>query len=309
MEDLRMLIQTNQLDAAEAKAKEIIIIEPDNDLLYFYLGVLFEKKKNDIEAIKYYKLAFDKNPNNYTALFNWGIVNERLGNISSAKQAYEKVLQIKPDYSNAQNSLQRVSQSKPNETKTVEKKFDFGDLSYEWTPNNQCSYLYYFLSFVYAIPFATGFFALVNGNISAVFNSHGAPPFFGMISMPILFLGLFLMPNALTHLMSAIQLKKSKYAIYRNGIKLRIWEGFTVKNIVMSMYDIPADCSLKSPFPLSFNNDSYISIPDGMTTGQTPKPKDIKLFSGANQDEIHEIFEFIKRRSLEAKQEIGVFYR
>ena len=80
----------------------------------FFLGNIYSLQSNFNEALKFYKLATDNNPENYFALYNWGTALAGLALMKEGKQKeelfkqatekYEAALKIKPDYAEALNN-------------------------------------------------------------------------------------------------------------------------------------------------------------------------------------------------------------
>ncbi len=66
-------------------------------------------KKGDIdEAILDYKDALGLDPNDYDSWYNLGILYSQKGLLNEAVHAYSKALQIKPDYTEAYDGLQKA---------------------------------------------------------------------------------------------------------------------------------------------------------------------------------------------------------
>lgn len=96
-------------DKAIQDYTSILQINPKNASADFALGFIhYQYLKVYDESIKHYSRAIVAAPDWPEAVFNRGLAYETLGNISAAKVDYQKALELRPDYVNAQKGLERV---------------------------------------------------------------------------------------------------------------------------------------------------------------------------------------------------------
>ena len=71
------------------------------------LGIAYRKLNNYKDAINNFKKAIDKDPNFVSAIYNLGEAEFRNGNLSGAKQAYQKL--VKMGQKNLAGQLELIS--------------------------------------------------------------------------------------------------------------------------------------------------------------------------------------------------------
>lgn len=76
---------------------------------YYNLGVIYLNDVKDFElALKMFEKAEQINPNMEEIFYMQGLTQEKRGNLSEAKAAYNKALHIKPDYEGAFEAMKRL---------------------------------------------------------------------------------------------------------------------------------------------------------------------------------------------------------
>lgn len=101
--------QMNDLDNAIKDYTTIIELKPDMLDAHFNLGYIHQVNlKLYREAIKYYNQAISIQPTNVRAFYNSGICFELLGDIQNARKAFQKCIEIMPEYKPAREALKRV---------------------------------------------------------------------------------------------------------------------------------------------------------------------------------------------------------
>jgi len=70
---------------AEVKAKKLIKKFPNFQAVYNLLGLCLQSQKKFLEAIKYYKIAIQNNPNFFVAINNLGLTYHNMGDLKNAK--------------------------------------------------------------------------------------------------------------------------------------------------------------------------------------------------------------------------------
>ena len=103
----------NQLDKAEEGYKKAIALKPDYAKAYIDLALLYESQNKLTEAINTYAPIYPAIENNVEALFNLGRLFYNRGedqDFDKAKQLFERVISIEPNYSNALFSLGLIAE-------------------------------------------------------------------------------------------------------------------------------------------------------------------------------------------------------
>ena len=90
---------------AESIWRQIISIDSNNAIAYFYIGLALRKQGKLEEAIAAYKKAIELDPNYATAYYNMGNALNRQGKLEEAIAAYKKALELDPNYSFAYNNM------------------------------------------------------------------------------------------------------------------------------------------------------------------------------------------------------------
>jgi len=74
---------------------------PDDEMLLLKLGITLARNGLPARAIEVYQKVLTRNPGNAAAHFNIGLAYDRVGESDAAIRAYEKALEIRPDYHHA----------------------------------------------------------------------------------------------------------------------------------------------------------------------------------------------------------------
>ena len=77
--------------------KKALEIKPDNDAAFCNMGVAYDKLGDYTWAIECYEKALEINPDNDAAFYNMGVAYDKLGDYTWAIECYKKALEIKPD--------------------------------------------------------------------------------------------------------------------------------------------------------------------------------------------------------------------
>ena len=83
---------------AESIWRQIISIDSNNAIAYFYIGLALRKQGKLEEAIAAYKKAIELDPNDATAYNNMGVALRKQGKYDEAIAAYKKAIEINPNY-------------------------------------------------------------------------------------------------------------------------------------------------------------------------------------------------------------------
>jgi len=89
----------DRLDEAEAELRQGLLESPWNDLLQYYLGMLFEKKEMPFDAMDRYETALRVNPEFLDALALLARLYERMGFRRKAAETWERALVATKDES------------------------------------------------------------------------------------------------------------------------------------------------------------------------------------------------------------------
>jgi tetratricopeptide (TPR) repeat protein len=88
--------KTGDYKSAEVKAKKLIKKFPDYVAMYNALGLCLQLQKKFSEAIKYYKIAIQMNPNFSIAINNLGNTYHAMGDLKNAQSSFEKAIERNP---------------------------------------------------------------------------------------------------------------------------------------------------------------------------------------------------------------------
>lgn len=73
-QEIDILIKLDKVDEAVASLEKALAAEPDNEQLYFSLGVMYDNLKNKEKAIEAYEGSIKANPEYYNAHFNLAVL-------------------------------------------------------------------------------------------------------------------------------------------------------------------------------------------------------------------------------------------
>ena len=99
---------TQNLTEAEQLAKKAIELKPDHQS-YYALGVYYQKTKNYNEAVKYLKIALEKNQSFTSGFFALSKCYRALGMFAEAKKTCKKALSINPKNRFIISELEKVN--------------------------------------------------------------------------------------------------------------------------------------------------------------------------------------------------------
>ncbi len=94
--------------------KKVLEKQPNDPNTFFNLGIIYLKGKNYATASKCFKKAYDLNNFDTLSLFYEGNAQKRLGNSEKAREIYNKVIEISPEYSWAYYNLAQIDWSENN---------------------------------------------------------------------------------------------------------------------------------------------------------------------------------------------------
>ncbi len=109
-----------------------------NAALYFNLAGVYDNQNEYTEAIKYYQMALEKDPNFIYAHNNLGLAYEILNDTEKAESAYRQALKIKSDYTFARLNLGNLLAQK-DEFKAAKREYN---KVLKASPDNAWAHLY-----------------------------------------------------------------------------------------------------------------------------------------------------------------------
>lgn len=101
---VNILIEMGKIDEAKSNLEDAIKAEPDNENLYFTLGVLYDELDNMEKANDSYKKAIEVNPEHYESNFNYGVnlinsandIIKQSNNLGMSKADQKKAKELEP---------------------------------------------------------------------------------------------------------------------------------------------------------------------------------------------------------------------
>ena len=130
---ITLLITENMSDEAEKELQEEIEKHPDQELLRYWLGYLYDELDRDDEALEAYKKAVEIKPDYYEALFNIGAIyynrgvihNKSLGDLNPYDRDYrvkedELVGKRNVEFNQALPYFEKAMEVKPDEVSLLE---------------------------------------------------------------------------------------------------------------------------------------------------------------------------------------------
>jgi len=97
--------RTGQLEMAVKSFEKAVLIKPDFADAYYNLGLTLQELNQILASIESYKKALVIQPNYAEVHNNLGIAQKEIGKIDDAVKSYKKALTIKIDYAEAHNNL------------------------------------------------------------------------------------------------------------------------------------------------------------------------------------------------------------
>jgi tetratricopeptide (TPR) repeat protein len=70
---ITLLIMANKVDEAKQRLTDAIADDPDNYILYYEMGYIYDASEDYDEASKWYEKCLEKNPEYFEALYNLGV--------------------------------------------------------------------------------------------------------------------------------------------------------------------------------------------------------------------------------------------
>tara|TARA_B100000787_G_scaffold83298_1_gene61324 strand:+ start:155 stop:1819 length:1665 start_codon:yes stop_codon:yes gene_type:complete len=113
------LVDLDQREAAIESYEWAVAYKPDYTQAYLNLAILFSKF-NPIKAVDYYKKAIIIDSNYDAAYFNLASTYRHLGLKDEAIAAYEKAIEIKPDYADAHKNLSAMKKYNKNDSQILQ---------------------------------------------------------------------------------------------------------------------------------------------------------------------------------------------
>lgn len=113
-------------DAISAYEKSIQLRE-DNPYAYNNLGLIYIQQGQFVEALPLLEHAVEQKTDVAFFFNNLGLTYEATGDLTSAEDAFEKALQLDPDYEKASISLVRVRLNQPGGTVSQESQTNISD--------------------------------------------------------------------------------------------------------------------------------------------------------------------------------------
>jgi len=102
-----------ELDLAKEQYQNLITIDPNSYPAYNNLGyIAFYFENNYEEAVRLYSKAIELNPTYYQAWFNRGLAYEWMDDFKNARKDYQQSLSINPNYEKAINNLNNLDAQK-----------------------------------------------------------------------------------------------------------------------------------------------------------------------------------------------------
>jgi tetratricopeptide (TPR) repeat protein len=90
--------RSGDFDGAVSFLQDLIAANPDDDELFYNMGVLYGEQKRYDDSLRYMNLALEKNPDNASALnylgYSWA---EKGQNLEQAEQKIKRALELRPD--------------------------------------------------------------------------------------------------------------------------------------------------------------------------------------------------------------------
>lgn len=100
---------TGREDLAIINYNKAESIMPDNAIVNYNKGFIYLAMKNEVDSAIYeFTRAIEKFPEYHQAHFNLGIANEQKGDLRTALSHFEKSLEVKPDFTEAAISKERI---------------------------------------------------------------------------------------------------------------------------------------------------------------------------------------------------------
>jgi tetratricopeptide (TPR) repeat protein len=111
----KLAFAQNNFDSAQSELLKCIDLDPNFSRAYELLIPTITQTKKLSESLNQMKTVLAKNPNDVSALSIASMINAELGDYSKARDGYEKILTVKPDFVPALNNLAYIYAERLNE--------------------------------------------------------------------------------------------------------------------------------------------------------------------------------------------------
>ena len=101
-------LQQSNFKAAQASYKQTLEREPENLEAIYGLGIICQYEERYEEAKSYFERALSSYGENGAILNSFGVVAANLGDNESARNSFEKAVQIDPTFLDAQKNLAEI---------------------------------------------------------------------------------------------------------------------------------------------------------------------------------------------------------
>jgi tetratricopeptide (TPR) repeat protein len=92
-----LLQSIGRLDDAAEALKQAVSLDPSLAPAWFKLGLVFQDRHDEAEAIAAYRRALSLRPDLAEAEVNLGVALQETGDLTAAKQAYGRAIRLRPD--------------------------------------------------------------------------------------------------------------------------------------------------------------------------------------------------------------------
>ncbi len=129
----KILAAEGKWDAVEAEAQKTIQIDSNFASAYDLLVQAYLATKRLPQAVSQLEALLSKSPNDTSALMTLGLVYEQMKDYPKERDAYEKLLAIKPDFAPALNNLAYIYTERLND---LNKAYDLARKAHELQPQD-----------------------------------------------------------------------------------------------------------------------------------------------------------------------------
>lgn len=100
--------EEKRYDKAIEAYQKVVNLNPKNEIVYYNMGIVYDKKENYDKAIEAYKKAIEINPKDDDSYNYMGRAYHEKGDYEKAKEAYQKAIEINPNNNDSYNNLFEV---------------------------------------------------------------------------------------------------------------------------------------------------------------------------------------------------------
>lgn len=108
LDDIHVLMEAGNVDAAIPRLEKLTETAPDYDLAWIALGDAYIKKERFSDANVIYRSVLERNPANPLAIFHLGDIRQAEGQFEEAVTLYERALEFDPDRPEIHYNLART---------------------------------------------------------------------------------------------------------------------------------------------------------------------------------------------------------